>query len=471
MNREESESHDLEAQVITLKQKYSPLDLEETNHFICNYISLLAVNNLTHSNHISHIYDFLSTDYFSYNDEFAVRKLVSLLEYLVDNNEGYCPYVISAWTYNNVEETYLQSVLGSIDQNLKIIRVIGDIFSVCFRVDVNKVLPILKDCQFFEIVNNLTIDICNLTQMSQANPEFEGWDFFSLFSGWLSVITKYLQLVTLSEDQLDLINVKFLELLISDLEVEDIEINSNFIELELILSVNEQYMARYCQDSSVENKIFNLILRDHSLFDKMSGILLVNFNRIRSSLTKILSLKFLYLTFTTSLSCEFWYLNDLRVLMDIFLREIESLSIAAEGPLVLTYLKVFLPMLMFTALKHNRYKEDQLLDCLQYMITCEDATEPISKASVKIIKFLVGGQKTSPVEPPTPVIEKDELDMNTVYRNSPTRRKSTSNLPNLAERLYKNPENQATSSLTSLQKKKKPPLPPVPRMKKSSRLE
>lgn len=466
MNREESESFDLEAQIITLKQKYSPLDLEETNHFICNYITLLAVNDLTQSNHITLIYDFLSTDFYTYNHEFAIRKLVSLLDYLVDNNEGYCPYVISAWTYNNVEETYLQSVLGSIDQNLKIARIIGDIFSVCLRVNANNVLPILKDCQFFEIVNNFTIDICNLNQMSQVNADFEGWNFFRLLSGMLSVITKYLQLVTLSEEQLEMINVKFLELLINDLEVEDIEINSNFVELELILSVNEQYMAKYCQDSSVENKVFNVILRDHSLFDKMSGILLMNFNRIRSSLMKILSLKFLYLTFTTSLTCEFWYVNDLRVLMDIFLREIESLSISAEGPLVLTYLKVFLPMLMFTALKHNHYKEDHLLDCLQYMITCEDATEPITKACVKIIKFLVSGQKNSPVEPPTPVIEKDELDVNTVYRNSPTRRKSTSNLPNLADRLYRNPAEHATSSLTSLQKKKKPPLPPVPRMKK-----
>lgn len=46
---------------------------------------------------------------------------------------------------------------------------------------------------------------------------------------------------------------------------------------------------------------------------------------------QLLVLKLLYLLFQTETTCEYFYTNDLRVLVDVFLRELSDLDDESES--------------------------------------------------------------------------------------------------------------------------------------------
>lgn len=78
----------------------------------------------------------------------------------------------------------------------------------------------------------------------------------------------------------------------------------------------------------------------------------------------LLILKILYLLFTTPCTSEYFYTNDLCVLVDVFLRELTDLPEESEG-LRHTYLRVLHPLLTNTQLKTIPYKHRQIRHALQ----------------------------------------------------------------------------------------------------------
>ncbi|ORY42714.1 hypothetical protein BCR35DRAFT_356384 [Leucosporidium creatinivorum] len=82
----------------------------------------------------------------------------------------------------------------------------------------------------------------------------------------------------------------------------------------------------------------------------------------------LLILKILYLLFTTSGTQEYFYTNDLCVLVDVFIRELCDLGEESEG-LKHTYLRVLHPLLLNTQLRHHPYKRPQLRRVLLSLIS------------------------------------------------------------------------------------------------------
>ncbi|GAA5967295.1 hypothetical protein JCM3765_005593 [Sporobolomyces pararoseus] len=81
----------------------------------------------------------------------------------------------------------------------------------------------------------------------------------------------------------------------------------------------------------------------------------------------LLILKVLYLLFTTSGTQEFFYTNDLCVLVDVFIRELHDLGEESEG-LKHTYLRVLHPLMTNTQLRHHPYKRPELRKILETLV-------------------------------------------------------------------------------------------------------
>jgi len=81
-----------------------------------------------------------------------------------------------------------------------------------------------------------------------------------------------------------------------------------------------------------------------------------------------LTLKLLFLIFTTPSTFEYFYTNDLRVLVDILIRNLLDLPEEA-APLRHTYLRVLYPLLAHTQLKYPpHYKRDEVKKLLSTLV-------------------------------------------------------------------------------------------------------
>ena len=107
---------------------------------------------------------------------------------------------------------------------------------------------------------------------------------------------------------------------------------------------------------------------DHKTFGESIILLL---NRESETSLQLLILKLLYLVFTTPSTCEYFYTNDLYVLIDILIRNPLDLpsDSPVTGPLRHTYLRVLHPLLAYTQLRHPpHYKRDELRSMLSMLI-------------------------------------------------------------------------------------------------------
>ncbi|GFZ49036.1 hypothetical protein JCM24511_06786 [Saitozyma sp. JCM 24511] len=82
---------------------------------------------------------------------------------------------------------------------------------------------------------------------------------------------------------------------------------------------------------------------------------------------QLLILKILYLLFTTPGTQEYFFTNDLRVLLDVFIRDLVDLPEECEA-LRHTYLRVLYPLLNHTQLKNDPYKRPQIKLVLHSLI-------------------------------------------------------------------------------------------------------
>lgn len=152
-------------------------------------------------------------------------------------------------------------------------------------------------------------------------------------------------------------------------------------EFKLLLLLNEQYLMKSYTKPEIENKVFTSLLEQlGSSGSNISGFInmvVCYLNREESQILKILMLKFLYLIFTTSCTSKLFYLNDLKILVDIFIRELNdmdlsgSIEIANENRLLtITYLKVMYPLLMFSQLNEleGGYKNEEIIELFSYLI-------------------------------------------------------------------------------------------------------
>ncbi|KAI9894272.1 MAG: hypothetical protein M1814_004126 [Vezdaea aestivalis] len=130
------------------------------------------------------------------------------------------------------------------------------------------------------------------------------------------------------------------------------------------LVLNEQYMVLAHSPTPPSPPLTNKLIKHLSLHTHThktlgSNIILL-LNRETETSLQLLILKFLYLVFTTPPTYEYFYTNDLRVLVDVMMRNLLDLPDDAAA-LRHTYLRVLCPLLAHTQLRlAPHYKRDEL---------------------------------------------------------------------------------------------------------------
>ncbi|KAI1848331.1 hypothetical protein JX265_008888 [Neoarthrinium moseri] len=145
--------------------------------------------------------------------------------------------------------------------------------------------------------------------------------------------------------------------------------------IRVLLVLNEQYMVASTEAitdaSSPMASITNRVVKCLSLYGPMYRTfgenLILLLNRETETSLQLLILKLLYLLFTTKATYEYFYTNDLRVLLDVIIRNLldlpnEYLSLRH------TYLRVLYPLLAHTQLSQPpHYKRDEIIKVLNIL--------------------------------------------------------------------------------------------------------
>lgn len=145
--------------------------------------------------------------------------------------------------------------------------------------------------------------------------------------------------------------------------------------IRILLVLNEQYMVASTiaavDAAEVIAPLTNRVVKVLSLygprFRTFGENIILLLNRETETSLQLLILKLLYLLFTTRTTYEYFYTNDLRVLLDVIIRNLLDLP---DDTMALrhTYLRVLYPLLAHTQLSHPpHYKREEIHKVLQIL--------------------------------------------------------------------------------------------------------
>lgn len=119
--------------------------------------------------------------------------------------------------------------------------------------------------------------------------------------------------------------------------------------------------------TQLTNKVIKTLSTHGSSYKTFGENIILLLNRESETSLQLLILKLLYLLFTTPSTYEYFYTNDLHVLLDIILRNLLDLPPSSTA-LRHTYLRVLYPLLAHTQLSHPpHYKQNELVRLLAMM--------------------------------------------------------------------------------------------------------
>ncbi|KAF4212122.1 hypothetical protein CNMCM8980_001459 [Aspergillus fumigatiaffinis] len=143
--------------------------------------------------------------------------------------------------------------------------------------------------------------------------------------------------------------------------------------IRVLLVFNEQFMISAhdpVDDKSstpLTNKVIKVLAMHGNLYKTFGENIILLINREAETSLQLLTLKLLYLIFTTPSTYEYFYTNDLHVLVDILIRNLLDLPEEAAA-LRHTYLRVLYPLLAHTQLKYPpHYKREELKKVLNIL--------------------------------------------------------------------------------------------------------
>lgn len=182
-----------------------------------------------------------------------------------------------------------------------------------------------------------------------------------------------------------------------------------FRPIKLIISLNEQFMvaalpqaqqpfSRSGSNTSLaiaeekivpstlpQNTVIKLLSSHGARFKSFGENLIRMLNRERDTALQLLILKQLFLLFTNSATYDYFYTNDLHVLVDVFIRELYNLSNEDEA-LRHTYLRVLHPLLTHTELRHPPfYKGPELVKLLNSLNQECSHFGPVGATTVRLL--------------------------------------------------------------------------------------
>ncbi|KAF8946466.1 hypothetical protein BGZ47_000469 [Haplosporangium gracile] len=153
----------------------------------------------------------------------------------------------------------------------------------------------------------------------------------------------------------------------------DVDEGLNYGVIKLLLTFNEQYMlhmaaCRAARQYTPSNPMLSALSERPGASCTFGENLIFMLNRTEESALQMLILKLLYLLFTSPHQTlnDFFYTNDLHVLVDVVIRELWNLP-EEEEPLRHAYLRVMGPLLANTGLKREQpamYKRAEIIRVL-----------------------------------------------------------------------------------------------------------
>ncbi|KAK5133048.1 hypothetical protein LTR08_008253 [Meristemomyces frigidus] len=171
--------------------------------------------------------------------------------------------------------------------------------------------------------------------------------------------------------------------------------------IRVLLVLNEQYMCLASAPSSpgngaVTNRILKTLSTHGSYYRTFGENLILLLNREAALSLQLLILKLLYLLFTTPSTYEYFYTNDLHVLVDVIIRNLLDLDPGAGGvddrdgqaALRHTYLRVLCPLLKNTQLARegSNYKRNEVRRLLHLLVNRSTAHfAPVDETVVRLV--------------------------------------------------------------------------------------
>ncbi|KAI0880951.1 uncharacterized protein GGS22DRAFT_173833 [Annulohypoxylon maeteangense] len=164
--------------------------------------------------------------------------------------------------------------------------------------------------------------------------------------------------------------------------------------IRVLLVLNEQYMVAsttaMSEPTSLTAPLTNRVVKCLSIYGpsyKTFGeniILLLN--RETETSLQLLILKLLYLLFTTKATYEYFYTNDLRVLLDVIIRNLLDLPNELMA-LRHTYLRVLYPLLSHTQLSQPpHYKKDEVQKLLRILTNAGNIHfAPVDETTMRLV--------------------------------------------------------------------------------------
>ncbi|KAJ7050443.1 hypothetical protein C8F01DRAFT_1068001 [Mycena amicta] len=177
----------------------------------------------------------------------------------------------------------------------------------------------------------------------------------------------------------------------------------NYAVIKLIVALNEQFMVASLPNETPEhagepseprNRVLRVLMRRLGSSQTFGENMIFMLNRAERTpedlCMQLLVLKLLYLLFTTKGTSDFFYTNDLCVLVDVFLRELADLGDESES-LRHTYLRVLHPLLTKTQLKDVPYKRPQIVLALE-SLTGNARIRDVSATTKRLVERCLSGE-------------------------------------------------------------------------------
>jgi hypothetical protein len=131
-----------------------------------------------------------------------------------------------------------------------------------------------------------------------------------------------------------------------------------------MLASTDTVVDQASPNAPLTNRIVKCLSLHGPSFRTFGENIILLLNRETETSLQLLILKLLYLLFTTKATYEYFYTNDLRVLLDVIIRNLMDLP-DEKNSLRHTYLRVLYPLLAHTQLSQPpHYKRDEILRAL-----------------------------------------------------------------------------------------------------------
>ncbi|ODV93825.1 hypothetical protein PACTADRAFT_86876 [Pachysolen tannophilus NRRL Y-2460] len=328
----------------------------------------------------------ISDKCYARNLEFVIRKLLTLLLKIDDNTTSLID-INKTPAVDDVSVVFIR-------ENNNFIKVISYLLLINYKFNPS-VLSILQKFQGLNIICAILLHNHQRSKVYELNAQHH------IYKNLMELLYEFLENIKLSVEELNSLDENFINYLFQTIKgVTREEDRLNFYKFRIILILNEQYMVGCYENNNkepsdieiCENKIFKMMMMQNEIFHSFCECLILSFNRdSENHILQILILKILYLIFTTSVTCQWFYLNDLKVLVDIFLRELNNLSISDnQTALINTYLRVLYPMLLFSQLNtSNFYKKKYLIELISSISNEVNDNENIQNDEINVTRRLI----------------------------------------------------------------------------------